>query len=64
MLGKVYVLKLHKCNATITTQGLWPTSPTDPQTDKDIQALSGWTANSVPVAAILLVGKKYLSREC
>ena len=27
-------------NAAITTQGLWPTSPTDPQTVKAVQALS------------------------
>ena len=27
-------------DAAITTQGLWPTSPTDPQTDKAVQALS------------------------
>ena len=40
MLGKRTGKNTTVVNATITTQGLWPTSPTDPQTDKAIQALS------------------------
>ena len=40
MLGKCTCKNSTVVNATITTHGLWPTSPTDPQTDKAIQALS------------------------
>ena len=41
MLGKgVRAKNSTVVNATITTQGLWPTSPPDPQTDKAVQALS------------------------
>ena len=40
MLGKCTCKNSTVVNATITTQGLWPTSPTDPQTDKAVQALS------------------------
>ena len=40
MLGTCTCKNSTVVNATITTQGLWPTSPTDPQTDKAVQALS------------------------
>ena len=40
MLGKCTCRNSAVVYATVTTQGLWPTSPTDPQTDKAIQTLS------------------------
>ena len=40
MLGKRTCKNTAVVDATITTQGLWPTSPTDPQADEAIQALS------------------------
>ena len=40
MLGKCTCKNSTVLNSTITTQGLWLTSPTDPQTDKAVQALS------------------------
>ena len=45
MLGKRTCKNSTVVNATITTQGLWPTSPTDPQADEAIQALSAGRRN-------------------
>ena len=45
MLGKRTCKNTAVVDATITTQGLWPTSPTDPQADEAIQALSAGRRN-------------------